>query len=316
MKSQTIQSAFAGLSYPAVPKKLLKQFHELLTVHAGAKTRSNGKSPETLIVPHIDFRVNLDLYAKAYARLLRLKKFPDTFYILGVGHNCPHEFSACRCDYLTPLGSVLSDDGILESIQDHCGFKISRAPVSFRREHSIEYVVIWLQAIRDLFFPEQNFQIVPILMGGLMDSMQSGSLPEKGHEITRFGEAVARAIAEQASGKSALIASIDGCHVGPRFGHPFAALSPVQHAVEKWEDELWRLCRSDCLDQFVLHLAALQNCFYFDGTGVLALLLRNFQMKAVRMSQHLWYEGRDQSFVSFSAGYFEPLRTKRENSKN
>jgi AmmeMemoRadiSam system protein B len=249
----------------------------------------------------------MELYAKAYAHLLHGKSFPETFYILGVGHQCPHEFSAVPCNYETPLGRLNSDQPLMETIERDCGFDIALSPATYKHEHSLEFVVIWLQALRDLYFPQARFKIVPILMGGLFETVLSGKLPGPNHEITRFGKAVAGNFRQHVKGEAAIIASIDGCHVGPRFDHDFPANATAQKMVRQWEKELWEFCRSDKLDDFILHLHRVENAFYFDGVGVLTLLLRNFALSARRETHELWYEESDQSFVTFSGGYFSPL---------
>ena len=305
MKSLRINAAFAGQSYPANGDVLLREFWKHLKRYANRDCRPSNM----LLVPHIDFLVNLDLYALAYSHLLKLKRFPETFYILGVGHQCPHEFSAANCHYTTPLGGIVSDDATLTAIEQSCGFEISRSPATFRREHSIEFVVIWLQVLRELFFPEQQFKIVPIVLGGMYDTIVSGQLPDANHEITRFGAAVADSFKQHAN--AALVVSIDGCHVGPRFDHPFPANREVQAGVRQWETRLWQLCRSDRLPEFISHLHQIENAYYFDGVGALTLLLRNFAVTANREGHDLWYEDSDQSFVTFSGGYFQHQRQKR-----
>jgi len=298
MKTHSCPAVFAGQSYPADPGQLLSEFHRLLHRQPVPKASSGF-----LIVPHIDIRVDAEIHARTYARMRGRKKFPSVVYILGVGHQCPHEFSACACTYTTPLGPVLPACPSLQSIQDLCNTPIARSPATFHGEHSIEFAVIWLQALRDLYFPGQEFRIVPVLLGGLFETMRSGRLPDRDHEITRFGAALASVFRDEPD--ALLLASIDGCHVGPRFGHSFPALPPVQKAVQRWERELWKLCRSDRLADFISHLSAVENGFYFDGTGALTLLLRNFHLTAVRSSHNLWYEEGDHSFVTFSSGYFK-----------
>ncbi|MDR2463175.1 MAG: AmmeMemoRadiSam system protein B [Verrucomicrobiales bacterium] len=297
VKSLAITAAFAGQSYPADRGKLLRLFQRELE-------RADAVSASLLLVPHIDFPVNLSLYARAYAHLLNTKRFPKIFYLLGVGHQCPHEFSAVAADYLTPLGRTTADRETLAMMERATGLELSRSPSAWRREHSIEFVVVWLQALRDLYFPNAEFKIVPVLLGGLHDTIVSGRLPAADHPITRFGRAVADSFKQHADGDAALIASIDGCHVGPRFDHHFPADGEVQATVQNWEAELWRRCRSDRLNDFIRHLHEIENAFYFDGVGALTLLLRNFTVSARREGHDLWYEAADQSFVTFSGGYF------------
>jgi hypothetical protein len=103
-----------------------------------------------------------------------------------------------------------------------------------------------------------------------------------------------------------MVASIDGCHVGPRFQHPFAADKKVQTEVSQWEKKLWTLASSEKLPEFFHHLGANQNNYNFDGVGVLHTLLAGQNLRSKTNPPVQWYEPSDQSIVSFSRGHLLP----------
>lgn len=263
--------------------------------------------PALLIVPHIDFRVNLDIYAMVYKRLLAMPVFPETFIILGVGHRCPYEFSSCPLDYETVFGRTQTDEDLWNEFQNNCRVQLPRFPSSFDGEHSIEFVVVWLQALQRLMGNGNNFKILPMLMNGLHESMAEGTPPKDESEIGSLFTAFKKLTRGLDPQKTCIIASIDGCHVGPRFQHPFAGVESAQKGVQNWENQLWELCRSDKFNEFFQHLSSIQNIFYFDGVGVLTLLLKTFHVRAVIEAGALWYEDADKSFVTFTGGSLVPL---------
>lgn len=299
----TVNGKFAGSSYPDEPAKALRYFQAALNRVPEPKKVSQNRPP-LFIVPHIDFRVNLDIYGLVYKRLLTLPKgkFPETFVILGVGHQCPCEFSSCPLDYETVFGRVGTDHVLWSTLQNHCQLPLPNFPDSFDHEHSIEFVVVWLQALCQLRGEPADFKILPILMSGLHLNMAKGVPPADGDDFHTFSTAFQKTMSGLDPEKTCIIASIDGCHVGPRFDHPFAGDEMAQRNVQNWESELWSLCRSDRFNDFFQHIAAIRNAFYFDGVGVLSLLLQTYSVRADVEASALWHEDADQSFVTFSGG--------------
>lgn len=298
-----IDARHAGQSYPARAGVFRRRVEAALAAADPAGV-PDGEAP-FLITPHIDLRVDAACYAAAYRALAARRAFPEVVFILGVGHRAESEFSVHPSAWTTPLGRVVS-------ALDVCGELEAAVPAAFTREaeaypgeHSIEFALVWLQAVRDLAFPGAPFAVVPVLCGGLWDSVLRGRPPAGRSEFARFGRRLARVV-ERLGTRAAVVVSIDGCHVGPRFDHPFPAGEPVQRAVKSWERELWSHCRADGMPEFFRHLAAVGNGFYFDGVGALALATHYCHRDAVVLRQRLWYEPRDASFVTFSGGVLRP----------
>jgi len=253
--------------------------------------------------------VNLGLYAETYALWRDAGWFPSRVIILGVGHRSHDEFSCLPADYKTPLGEVEADHGFHAALASRCPFPLVRDARAFQGEHSIEFVVVWLQALRDLFFPERSFTILPVLCGGLQENVESGRPPAKADPAAVFAKALA-SLPGANDADTAWVASIDGCHVGPRFRHPFDADEKVRKLVASWEKHLWTLASSDTLPDFFQHLSSNSNGFYFDGVGVLHALLHGQKLKAEIQPTVQWHEPSDQSLVSFSRGLLIPSKSQ------
>jgi AmmeMemoRadiSam system protein B len=246
--------------------------------------------------------VNFDLYAQTYALWRDANWFPSRVVILGVGHRCPAELASLPAGYRTPLGKIEADTDLFSSLSLTCPFLDSETR-GFQGEHSIEFVVIWLQALRDLFFPGRSFTILPVLCGGFQGAVEAGAPPSSNSAETAFARGLAKITQES---DTAVVASIDGCHVGPRFQHPFTADKKIRAQVAEWEKKLWTFASSKTLPEFFEHLGANQNAFYFDGVGVLHSLLAGQNLKAKTYPPVQWHEPSDQSIVSFSRGHLLP----------
>lgn len=136
------------------------------------------KTPHDLrrpIVPHIDFRVNFDLYAQTYALWRDSGWFPSRVVVLGVGHRCPAEIACHPLGFRSALGEILPDRDLFVSLAGSSPFRIDQEIRGFQGEHSIEFVAIWLQALRDLFFPGRSFTLLPILCGGFQSAVEAGT---------------------------------------------------------------------------------------------------------------------------------------------
>jgi len=107
-----------------------------------------------------------------------------------------------------------------------------------------------------------------------------------------------------------VILSIDGCHVGPRFGHPYPGNELTQKAVLGWEKTLWDRAAEGDFQGLFNHLSETVNPFHFDGAGALSLILQHQHRRARMQKNHLWLEESDQSFVTFTGGVLEAFRIK------
>jgi len=307
LKYPVLSAQNAGGCYSDDAATLLREWGSLVDNHIQSQSLQTMDVllPPVLIVPHIDFRVNLHRYVETYSQLYLASRFPELVIILGVGHRCPHEFSIHPFGLETPLGVIPPDLEAWDMLNDHCGFDLSRSPESFEGEHSLEFVGSWLEIIRELNFAEQTYRVLPVLCGGLFENLYLNTPPDEHDEFFLLGQALRKLIESRPVGSTLIIASIDGCHVGPRFGHHFGGNIATQRAVKQWESDLWYHAQPNTYDQYFNHLAAMENMFHFDGVGVLSLLLQHFPYRTHLHDTDCWFEASDQSFVTFSSGFMK-----------
>lgn len=205
----------AGVSYPSDPNEL-KAFLD----HAfkDYKPSNPVDSAKALYAPHIDPRVGMSSYVKAFSSIKHLK--PTKVVILGTSHysgmygklyqDLP--FILSDKTFIMPNGAVSSHnptiDIILNSFQDLSLAGISNQSRAHRNEHSIELHLLFLNYIWN-----HEFDIVPILVGGLDELMYSkNSFREQ--QLDKFSSILKKLNDEE----TFFLISGDLSHFGHKFG--------------------------------------------------------------------------------------------------
>ena len=259
-----------------------------------------------IVTPHIDFRVSLRAYAAAFWPLLE-EPLADTYLILGVGHRSPLEWNFDRRDYVTPLGHVACATELVEHLTSHAEPARFFAPNAHQGEHSIEFALLWLQALHRLHSsqPAKSFRFVPLLCSGLYSYIEGLAEWDDLDDFHRLTRALADVLQKFPSNqKLRVIVSIDGCHLGPRFQHPFRVTQALLKATAGWEEKLWAWVARGDARAFLDWFRDEGNDRYFDGVGALALLLAAGAGKffSQRTFYEQWFTERDASAVTFSSG--------------
>jgi AmmeMemoRadiSam system protein B len=109
-------------------------------------------------------------------------------------------------------------------------------------EHSIELEVVFLQY---LYEHKRPIRIVPLLVGGFDDCMETGEAPVRRPEIGRMVEALRRVEAELDEPICYLISG-DLAHIGPKFDDPVAVTPPLLE--ESRNQDLLLLSRLEACD--------------------------------------------------------------------
>jgi AmmeMemoRadiSam system protein B len=184
-----------------------------------------------ILTPHIDFGRGGPVYTWAYRELVE-RSDADVFVIFGVAHSpCERRFALTRKDFQTPLGLARTDQDFVDAIAGRVGVDLFEDELAHRREHSIEFQVVFLQY---LLSERRDFSIVPILVGSFHDLMERGVDPIDDPEVAGLVAAVQHA--EGSLGKKvAYIGGIDLCHVGPEFGDRRAVDQELQDEVRRFD---------------------------------------------------------------------------------
>lgn len=294
--------------YPSDPVAALDFFRKALD-SLSATELPPGPATSSLagiITPHIDFRVSLRAYAAAFRPLLD-EPPADTYLILGVGHRSRLEWTLDRRDYVTPLGRVACAGELVDLLAAGAAPSRQFSAEAHHREHSIEFALTWLQAIHRLHPAKgkKDFRFVPLLCGGLYSYVEGLAEWEDLADFHRLSRNLAKLFKKFAPGeKLRVIVSIDGCHLGPRFQHPFRVTPALLKGTAGWEQMLWDCAEKGDARAFLDWFREEGNARSFDGVGALALLLAAGAGKFIlqRTWYEQWFTERDASAVTYSSG--------------
>jgi AmmeMemoRadiSam system protein B len=207
-------AALAGLTYSNNPQELAKDIDSFLSANPLTEKSSSSAPLATLISPHIDYRRGGTCYGRAYQYLKGDEA--DIYILIGTSHQYSElMFHLTKKDFISPLGPLPCDRTFVESIASRYGEKRSFADeILHRKEHSLELQIPFISRVKP------GATIVPILVGGFQNMVQSGKLPEETALYDDFVSAVCETIklANKQGRYVSFIAGVDMAHVGKHFG--------------------------------------------------------------------------------------------------
>ena len=210
------EAAFAGMSYPSDPMALRGQIESHFSPPDGpGKPRMENSSGRLkgVIAPHIDFQRGGSCYAFAHKEV-REASNADLFVILGTAHlEMKNYFGLTLKDFSTPLGTAKTNKAFVQALSDDCHWDLFEDELIHKREHSIEFQVIFLQFL----YPGKPFEIVPILCGSFHEAIERSISPWEIPQIREFIEALRKAV-RSSDREVCSIASADLAHIGVQFG--------------------------------------------------------------------------------------------------
>ena len=306
--SSSLKPRFAGVCYPKSEKEALdffKGWFDQKETPPWNPQPGSDPSIEGLLLPHIDYRVTQKAYGWGYEKLLTAP-IAETYLILGVGHKSQQEWSTDPRGYQTPFGLIPAASDLIHDLAQKIPFPMLEDAKSHEGEHSIEFPVVALATLRKLMGIETPFNYIPVLCGGLYEHLYLGMVPEKDHSLYTLAQSL-RNLKQKLGSKLQVIVSIDGCHMGPRFKHPYAVTPQRLQAAHEWEETLWKAVEARNPSAFFEHLFIDGNYRYFDGVGALALMMAIFdnQYSLTRTHYEQWFEEGDMSAVTFTSGYLQ-----------
>lgn len=287
-------AAHAGASYPDDPAELREMLDGFLQAGAAAVTRR--EAPVAVIAPHIDFRVGGASYGPAYTALKH--STADTFVIFGVSHQMSYDaFMISSKDFQTPLGTVETDREFIEHYRSRVGFDLTRNEIAHRREHSIEFQVVFLKHI----FPDRPFRIVPILTGSLHEYVEGGrgDAAEDIRLSSLYREL--QATAGELGREVCYIAGADLCHVGRKFGDDFPAseILPALRTIDA--ATLAEAARPDA-EGFLRSISSIRNQYRVCGVAPIYATIRTARPATGEVLCYgQWDEAERESAVTFAS---------------
>lgn len=208
-----------GTSYPEDRGELKRQLDEAFeeVEESSHAIETDKTSIKALYAPHIDPRVALSSYVKAF-RPLR-DALPERVVLLATSHysgyypsvydNMP--FILSGKDFNMPFGTVKNDrEGVEQLLEKGMEAGITGNDRAHRMEHSIELHLLFLQ-----YLWNHDFRIVPILVTGFDDLyfMEDGHL---GNQIETMGSLLRDTFGSDPN--TLFLISGDLSHVGKKFG--------------------------------------------------------------------------------------------------
>lgn len=290
----TRTAANAGQSYPEDAEELAEFLQGILDA---AEAPEPGPGPiRALVSPHIDPPVGREVYGAAYRALAESKQRPKRVVVLGIGHSMDEGlFCPCQKDFTTPLGVAANDAATSAALAKAAGDALSLDDFVHRDEHSIEFQLIFLQRI----LGAESFSLVPVLCGNLMHG-----LPE--YTRAAYQEAAGGFLAGlrelAADPQTLLVAGVDLCHVGPKFGHQ-AQASELLHEAGAHDRALLAAVAKGDADALWAESARVRDRYHVCGFSALAALLEVLGPGQNQiLSYQMMQEEPTQSAVGFGAG--------------
>ncbi len=204
MSSDEVQPAnLAGTWYPADPA-------ELRAMVEGFLARADvGPDPtvRAVVVPHAGYRYSGVTAGAAYGRIPCRRWRRAAVVAPSHYHAFPGAAVHPGSGFATPLGVVPVDREAADAFVARARAKVSFSTSPFRREHSVELQIPFLQVV------DPSMRLVPILVG-------SG---------TRAGRELADALRSLDDGDTLFVVSSDFTHYGASFDYvPFPATGPEE----------------------------------------------------------------------------------------
>ena len=221
--------------------------------------------------------------------------------VLGIAHSgVAYPFCAANKDFETPLGTAECDREFLASLNARVGRKMLNEQYAHQKEHSIEFVAVFLQHFKNL----KNAKIVPIICGGFFNELRNKTSPQSTPIIAEFIEALRETTREyEAKGKRVgFIASVDLSHVGTFFGDNEVLTLTRLNEIEKGDLHFLGAIEEGIAEKMHQSLARNNNKRNVDAHPTVYTLLAAFpEMRAQLLEYQQAFNAEENSVVSFAA---------------
>jgi AmmeMemoRadiSam system protein B len=287
--------AHAGSAYPDEPGDLKSVMAQFLERNGAPPKPSDGLI--AIAAPHASPEAAWESYRDAY-HLLGPEHAERTFVILGTSHyGAADRFGMTKKPFLTPYGEAQTDRGLVEWLQERAPEAILMEDYVHAVEHSIEFQVVFLQALYG-----KNVRILPILCGPFARSIYEGGRPEANDEVRAFLDALGEMSAKEGD-RLMWVLGVDMAHRGARYGDSFEAL-PMQGRMLETRDRdaqrIDRLAQGDS-EGFWELVQEQQDDLKWCGSSPFYTFLKAVPGARGALERYEQWDIDDQSVVSFAA---------------
>lgn len=295
-QSKVHRSNTAGISYPEKEEELT---HFLNEAFDKLETMPSVTHAKGLYAPHIDPRVGLSSYVKAFSGIRDLK--PERVVILATSHYAgfypqlyeEHPFILSGKRFSMINGEVKNGSDAIEMLGNQNG--VTMHDRAHRIEHSIELHLIFLNHLWT-----HDFKIIPFLVGGLDDLFykKDGHI---GKLVQDFSEELSDLFSDE---DTFFLISGDLSHFGRKFGDTFPARQKFDE-VRSFDEKFLQAGATTNADQMLEHLAKKYDPFRICGFPPLYTFINAFpHLKGEIVTYDLWNEEERDSAVSFGSILF------------
>lgn len=290
--SPTRAAAHAGISYDADPSRLGPWIDRLVE---GGPIAAGGGRIRALIAPHIDPRRGGTVYGSAYRSILGSEA--SRLVILGISHRGGEiPFAAIAKGFETPFGECALDRDALARLNAGLPFDPLSGASLHRREHSIEFQVLFLRHLLDGW---EERRIVPILCCfPYLPAGRDDLLPYPAGWITAFQRNLESLIDE----KTLVVAGVDFAHVGRRFGDQAGDVESLREKIQRDDCAMMERIAGGDLDGFRAGIEAERDSRRICGFPAITTLLQVIRDPGgIVLDYGQAVESETDSLVSFGA---------------
>jgi len=287
-----------GSCYPE-EASALKQWLDVQFSSSGNGTATSFKA---LFAPHIDYRVGMETYVKAFSSVKNVQ--PKRVVILATSHYAGYynrlydnkPFIISGKSQVTPLGTSRVAKSLYEEASklDGSAYGISINDRAHRIEHSVELHVVMAQYIWG-----KEVEVLPVLVGSFEESMLVPT-GNQGRQIAKM----ASFLRSLDDGNTFFLISGDQAHFGKKFGDrkPAKTIFPDVQAFDKTYLDMASDSNHAAMQEL---MASNADKYRICGYPPLMLFLRAFpEARGTQLHYAFWDEHEYESGVTYAAiGY-------------
>lgn len=218
-------ASHAGSAYPDSAAEIREYFDQNLRAHP-LEVEPRRDRMVAVAAPHISFEGGWDSYA-AMASALRDVPPDSLFVVMGTSHYGERDrFGLTAKAFETPLGTTRPEASLVHELAAASPDAAILEDYCHAVDHSLEFHVLLLQHL-----VRPDVRVLPVLVGGFGNAMQSGTLPENSDAMARLFSAL-RELAHERGRKLFWLLSVDMAHMGKRYGDDFEAQVSVGRMAE------------------------------------------------------------------------------------
>ena len=198
------------------------------------------------------------------------------------------------------LGTAECDREFLNSLNARVGGKMLNEQYAHQKEHSIEFVAVFLQHLENL----KTAKIVPILCGGFFEELRSKTSPRSTPLLAEFIDALRETTLEfEAKGQRVgFIASVDLSHVGSFFGNNETLTLTRLNEIEKADLHFLEAVEQGIAEKMHQSLARNNNARNVDAHPATYTFLAAFpELRAQLLEYQQAFDTEENSLVSFAS---------------